>query len=291
MFDRIEFLISEAFVALRRNTWMTFAAITTATTALFLLGGLTFVFLTISKSANDLQQRIEIRVFMQEGAQKDAISQAIQKIAQIPSVREATLIPRDVAWKEYKAKFPDIVEDLDNPLPDSIRVRITSATNAPDIARRIQAMPGVEPGGVRYMDEARQVVSDSLKTLRWLGISLGVVMLLTAGILIYNTIRMTIVARRREIRIMHLVGATRFTIATPMVIEGVVQGAIGGLVAAGLIWACHTGFQRLLSDLAVTARLDAFPVSTWVFALAVAGSMYGLICSSFAMRDPRKVRG
>lgn len=291
MFDRIEFLISEAFVALRRNTWMTFAAITTATTALFLLGGLTFVFLTISKSANDLQQRIEIRVFMKEGAEKDAISQAIQKIAQIPSVKEATLIPRDVAWKEYKAKFPDIVEDLENPLPDSIRVRITSATSAPDIARRIQAMPGVEPNGVRYMDEARQVVSDSLKTLRWLGISLGVVMLLTAGILIYNTIRMTIVARRREIRIMHLVGATRFTIATPMVIEGVVQGAIGGLVAAGLIWACHTGFQRLLSDLAVTARLDAFPVSTWVIALAVAGSTYGLICSSFAMRDPRKVRG
>ncbi len=290
MFDRIEFLISEALVALRRNTWMTFAAITTATTALFLLGGLTYVFLTISKSANELQQRIEIRVFMKEGSSKDAIGEAIKKIGQIHAVKEATLIPRETAWKEYKAKFPDIVEDLENPLPDSIRVRITSATEAPEIARRIQAFPAVEPGGVRYMDEARQVVSDSLKTLRWLGISLGVVMLLTAGILIYNTIRMTIVARRREIRIMQLVGATKLTIATPMVIEGVIQGALGGLVAAGLIWACHTGFCRLLADLAVTAKLDTFPVTPWLVALAAAGSTYGFVCSMLAMRDPRKVR-
>jgi len=284
MLDRLEFMLSEAFLALRRNRWMTFAAISTATTALFLLGGLTYLFLRVSLAAGELQDRVEMRVFLKEGTPMEAKAEVMKSIAQIPGVRQAWAIPKEQAWKEYRAKFPDVTEGLENPLPDSVRVALSDLKQATTISAAIQKLPQVEPDGVKYMDEAREFVTEGMKTLRWLGASLGLIMLFTSGILIYNTIRMTIVARRREIRIMELVGATKSMILTPMMIEGIVQGAIGGVLAGLLMFGCHTGVARLMQDYSVRGDIGAFPLGFWVGSLAALGAVYGFVCSALAMR-------
>lgn len=290
MLDRLEFLLGEAFTALRRNTWMTFAAITTATMALFLLGSLGFTYLSVSRSAGQLSERVEMRVFLKPLAKPDFLEAMRYKIVQVPGVASATAVSREQAWTEFKHKFPDIVEDVENPLPDMVQVKLIELNKAPEVAARIQALPFVETDGVRYLDDERQLVGEGLKLMRWLGIALGGLMLLTSGVLIYNAIRMTVVARRREIRIMQLVGATRATVMTPMLFEGVVQGALGGALAGVLMWSGFLGVQRLFGSLSVQQSLPQYPAVQIFVWLTLAGACYGFVCSLVALRDPRKVR-
>ncbi|MBL8087099.1 MAG: ABC transporter permease [Chthonomonas sp.] len=290
MFDRFEFLFSEAIHALTRKRWMSFASITTVTMALFLLGGLIYTVLSLQSSAAKLTERFEMRVFMQMENPEADTKRAQAVIATMPEVRGVAIKPRAQAWEEYKKKFPRIVEDLSNPLPDMLYVSLRDMRTAPEVSKRIQRLPGVMPNGVRYMDDARQFVSDGMRVLRWIGIALGVVMLITSGILIYNTIRMTVVARRREIRIMELVGASKSTIVTPMLIEGTIQGAIGGSMAGLLLYLSWFGFMRLSNDLTSQVNQSSFPVIPATLILCVLGATYGFLCSLFAMRDPKRIR-
>lgn len=291
MLDRIEFILSEAFIALRRNRWMTFAAITTATMALFILGGITYIFLSIQKEAARLTENFEMRVFLRLDVERENAGKLKAAIGKIPGVSGVRFITKEEAWADYQKKFPKIVEGLENPLPDTLHVSLHDLSKAPLIGSQIQKFPEVEPeNGVRYLDDARQFVTDGMRLLRWLATSIGIIMLLTSGILIYNTIRMTIVARRREIRIMQLVGATQRTIMTPMFIEGLVQGAIGGLLAGFLLYGCTMAVASMGAGLTIQASKAEFPLGQVVFWLGLAGAAYGLLCSIFAMRDPRKIR-
>lgn len=290
MLDRVEFLVGEALTALRRNTWMSFSAITTVAMALFLIGGLGYAYLGVQRYANSLSERFDMRVFLRDGLSREKVSETAKKIRAIPGVRAALLIPKDKAWENFRRQLPSVVEGIDNPLPDGLKVHLTEVAHAQAVAAKIGALPEVEPNGVRFMDDERQLLSESLALLRSLGFALGGLMLLTGGVLIYNAIRLTIVARRREIRIMQLVGATRATVVTPLLIEGVLQGFAGGVLASILVWSAHQGLQGLIAKLSVTAKLQEFPFATWCMLLAVSGAAYGLACSIVAVRDPRGIR-
>lgn len=290
MLDRLAFLLGEAFISLRRNTWMSFAAITTATMALFLLGGMGYAYLAINKYAASLPQRFEMRVFLQEGLTGEQIAETSKEIRSLEGVASLDWLPKDIAWREFRKQFPDLTEQIDNPLPNAFKLRLKSVDQAPEVAAKIETMPAVEKNGVRYLDDERQLISEMLRLVRWLGLVLGGLMLLTSGVLIYNAIRMTIVARRREIRIMSLVGATQATIMIPLLIEGLVQGAIGGLLSAMLLWSAHLGFGKVLEGLSAMARVGAFSVAFWMFWLVAAGAAYGIVCSLAAIRDPRSIR-
>jgi cell division transport system permease protein len=290
MLDRIEFLVTEAFVALRRNTWMTFAAITTATVALFLLGSLTYIFLKVNVAATNLGEKVAMRVFLKEDVNPEDLEQTKRVLLKMPEIREVVFVPRDQAWKEFRRDFPDVVEGMENPLPDAFRIIPIDIGQAQDLKAKIERLPSVEPGGVRYQDDARQVLTDGLRLLRQLGMALGAVMLLTSGILIYNTIRMTIQARAREIKIMRLVGATKAMVMAPMLIEGIVQGAIGGACAGMLMWGSFVGIQNFLASMSSKMPMSPFPVGLWCAGLAILGASYGAVCSLFALREPRRTR-
>ncbi len=291
MIDRIEFVIGEALQALRRNTWMTFAAITTVAMALFLLGGLGFMYLGISSYASRLPGRFEMRAFLREGTTGKQAAAVLEEIRAMPEITWAQITPRAEAWSRYKKQFPDLVEGIDNPLPDTIEVRIKQIDKAQDVAARIGQLPEIEHDGVKYLGDLQQLLTEAQILIRWLGGALGGLMLLTSGVLIYNAIRLTIVARRREIRIMQLVGATKLTVNTPMVIEGILQGAAGGIVAALLIWPCFIGLSRVLGSVQTT--IDLPPVYPWwnaIGLLSLVGAAYGMVCSILALRDPRRIR-
>ncbi len=289
MLDRIEFLFEEAFTALRRNTWMSFAAITTSCMALFLLGGMGFAYRGISQYAATLPSRFEIRVFLKESKTGIQTAEAREKIAKMPGVDKAVLVPKGEAWAKMQREMPDMTKGITNPLPDAFNVTLKDVDKAAAIAGEIRKLSVVEPDGVKYEGETQALLSQTLTILRWIGTALGGLMLLTGAVLIYNAIRMTIVARRREIRIMRLVGATRLTVTVPLLIEGVVQGAIGGFLASCLILGSHELMSRLLNNLAGFIRLGSLPAGM-VFSFIVAmGALYGFVCSLFAVRDPRGI--
>lgn len=289
MFDRIEFLIAEAFTALRRNTWMSFAAVTTTCMALFLLGGMVFAYLGINSYASQLPSRFEMRVFLKDGSPSDKARAMKIDIERLEGVEAATFLPRDQAWAKMRREMPDITKGIDNPLPDAYSVTLDDVDKADQIAVALRRMPLVEKDGVKYESETRELISQTLALLRWVGLALGGLMLLTGAILIYNAIRLTIVARRKEIRIMRLVGATRATVVTPLLIEGVIQGAVGGLLAALLILGAHRALGQLLSNLAGFIQLGPLAAPVVIGTITALGCVYGFVCSALAVRDPRGI--
>jgi cell division transport system permease protein len=287
-FDRIEFLVSEAFVALRRNGWMTFSAVATVTVALYLLGGLGYAYFSVVKYAQVLPSKFEMRVFLRENTSSDEINLAAEKIKQIRGVKTVEWLSKDAMWEKQKQEMPEVTEGLDNPLLDAYKITLSDLRQAKVVAEKIKAEPVVDQEGVAYFDEEHQLISDILELIKKLGIVLGGLMLLTSGILIYNTIRLTILARSREFRIMQLLGANYSTVLTPLLIEGLLQGVAGGLISALLLMSSHMSLANMLNSFSALDKLGEFPTSMACAFLSAVGALYGLICSLFSVAEARK---
>lgn len=290
MLDYIEFLFSEAWVALRRNTWMTFAAVTTAAVALFLLGGLAYSYYSISRFASTLPGKFTMDAFLQLDATKQQVSEAAAAIRALPGVSKVVWISREQFWEQERRKLPSLVtEGMENPMPHKFLIWMSDLSRAEQIAAEVRRVPSVDPTGVLYMAQEQELLGQLMRLLRLVGLGAGGLMLLTSGVLIYNAIRLTIVARRREIRIMRLVGAARATVNIPLVIEGSVQGLLGGVLAALLLWSSQAALTRLLQTVSALSSPSPFPVGAAVAGLALTGAVYGAVCSTLAVREPRRL--
>ncbi|HMS55861.1 MAG TPA: permease-like cell division protein FtsX [Fimbriimonadaceae bacterium] len=286
MLDRIEFLISEAFSALRRNGWMTFAAVSTVAVSLFLLGGLGYIYLRVSDYAESLPNKYDMRVFLKDDVSQDVIRETAKKIRGIDGVNTAVWLPKEVEWKKWKTEFPGALTEGESPFPDAFKVTILDIEKATSVANGIRSLNSVVE--VRYDDATQSLIQEVLRFVRWLGSALGGLLFFTAGVLIYNAIRLTIDARRREVRIMQLVGATNQTIRVPFILEGVIQGAIGGVVSTVLLASANAACQSVISQMTAIGRVPPFPVMKIMGLLIVVGSAYGFVCAYLAMRRPLK---
>lgn len=291
MLDRLEFILTEAFVALRRNSLMSLAAVTTVAVSLFFLGGLAYVYMKLQGYVQTLPDQLDARVHLKmEITEQARFSEIANKIRALPGVKAVQHIPRDAAWKRDHEKYGYKVDDLgDNPYSDAYKVTWSDLSKADTTTKLIQQMPEVE--AVVQETEVQRMVSDFLDMLTRVGIGLGGILLLTGGILIYNAIKLTIVSRRREIRIMQLVGARRGTITTPFLIEGIVQGALGGTLAGLILWASEIAVRTYVEN---NVKFIQMPedYNQWLVVsfLAGAGAVYGFICSSIAVREPTRFR-
>lgn len=290
MFDRIEFLILEAFTSLRRNLLMTFAAVTTAAVALFLLGGLAYAYIGINQFASEVTNKFEMRVWLKDVVTDEMAKTVLQKVQAVPGVRTASLVPKDVEWARRKKQQPEITRGWENVLPHSIKITLAEIKDARSVETLVKRIEGVSTEDVVYMKDEQKLMEQSLGVLRWLGLLLGALLLVTAGILIFNAIKLTAIARRREVRIMLLVGASRYMIQMPFILEGMLQGAIGGILAALLIGGAHAGFQRVVNTIMVGAQFAPFPVGWSALFLACLGAGYGGVCSYWAIKDSLRYR-
>ena len=289
MFDRLQFLIYEALIALRRNGLMTVAAVSTVAVSLFIVGGLGYAYVRLSAFADTLPSKFELRVFLNDGTKLPQISDTAQTIRRMPGVAQVVWMPRDVEWRKERAKYPHDTEGLENPLPDALRVTLAKLEGADSLVASIKHLPTV----LEVTDDpySRGAVLGILNLLRWLGGVLGGLLFLTGGILIHNAIRMTIIVRRREIRIMQLVGASQLIVCTPFLIEGVLQGLLGGCVATLLVWSADKVFIRYAEkNIQLSASATQFPAGAILIVLCGAGAVYGLCCSGIAARGPLKLR-
>ena len=291
MFDRIQFVIGEALQALRRNSLMTFATITTAATALFLLGILILSGVKLREYSEGLANKLEIRVFLKEGAKNEDLSKVKADLVKLPGVAQAIWISKKEAWANFKKQHPGLMtEGLDDPIPvpDLFRVRLTEYKYAKGVADAAKSIKGVDE--VRYRSDVEDFIQKGVRNLNLVGLVWGTILLFSSGILIYNTIRLTITSRSREIRIMRLVGATRITIMISMLLEGILQGALGGVVAALMMRGSARIFVFFMGDTASTNKWVDFPLGLWMFNLALLGALFGFACSTWALRDMRKER-
>lgn len=301
MFDRIAFVIGEAFQNLRRHGFMTFSAVAVVAISLALIGGLGLTYKGALDFAQQVPGQFSMNVLLRDGTTGTEITQTAGAIRKLRGVATVNWIPRDKAWARLKQQQPAMTEGIDNPLPDAFKVTLSTLERTDEIANEIRQLPAVNPeDGVQYMSVEQNVVQGWIRFIQWLG-SIGILLFIIAGILIYNTIRLAAIARRTEVRIMRLVGASRATVAIPFLLEGLIQGAVGGALSAMFVW----GGWRILTDtLAKTKNVvelqavvnpgagsaPAFPLVPIVWGLTALGAIYGVMCSLIALRIRPEIR-
>ncbi|HVS99599.1 MAG TPA: permease-like cell division protein FtsX [Solirubrobacterales bacterium] len=257
--SRIVFFFSEAFRALRRNGAPTLAAVVTTVVTVVLLGVLIPIFQTAQAKSDEVRGELNVQFALYDDATNAEIAQAKERVEAVPNVASVTFISKQEALRTLKSELKDksIVEELHtNPLPASLQVK---AVDASDLRQIEDEVMGRTAGGKAHPVSAaisnpfsrQQSTAKIEKVTSALKIVLTVIMallVLASLMLIGNTIRLSIFTRRREVEVMRLVGATRWFIRWPFVIEGVVVGFLGGLIAIIILWIGKITIVDPLSD-------------------------------------------
>jgi cell division transport system permease protein len=293
--SRFFFFTQEAFRALRRNGAPSMAAIVTTAVTVTLLGVLIPVFQTAQAKSDEVRSQLNFQVELYADATKGEIAALEGKLEAIPHVQSVEFISKALALEELrkglgKQKSEELTSELQgNPLPASIRITPDDASN---LAAVKEAVIATGPDGkpkpispiVAKIFERQEAAKKIVQVTSALKIVLTVItaLLIAASLmLIGNTIRLSIYTRRREIEVMRLVGGTRWFIRWPFMIEGVVVGFAGGLVAILILWLGKiTVVDPLSGSISIFAAQDsstvAFPALIAIlFAASVFVSMLG----------------
>jgi len=245
--SKLFFFIQEAFRALRRNAAPSLAAIVTTVTTVILLGVLIPIFQTAQGTSESVRSQLEIRYPIYDDATPAEIATTQKRLEAIPHVASVQLISKAEALAELKKDLKDktILEQLHtNPLPANFAVKADDASNLDAVRTSVmpsgpdgkpQPISSIISGEFDRRQDSQQIeqVTSALKIV----LTIITALLIVASLmLVGNTIRLSIYTRRREVEVMRLVGATRWFIRWPFMIEGVVVGFAGGLVAILILW-------------------------------------------------------
>jgi len=286
--SRLAYFVRETLISLRRNLLMTIAGIITVAISLFLFGGILLVSATVDHGTQQWKHGIELEIFMKVDASGTNVTRVQGELANDPSVKSYQHLTKADAYALFKKDFSDqpaLVESTKpSDLPESFRVAPKRAEDTEILAKSYTDQPDVDT-----VITAAQQIKRLLTATRWIRlafISMASVLLASSLFLIVNTIRLATFARRREIEVMKLVGASNWFVRVPFMAEGLVQGAIGAGFAFGLVWALKIIISNLLRDqhtLLSTFRVtsaDAFGIGLVILAIGagigVVGSVVGL---------------
>jgi cell division transport system permease protein len=287
MIGSMLFLARECWLNLRRQGLMVLACVSTAGIALSILGVFILLALQLFVIAEAAPRQFEIHAFMKGGAPRSEAQARLKEIKELPGVATVRLIPREQAWKEFRRQSVHGAE-LDgfneNPLPDKLEIVAANPKQSLRISQEVRAMPQVAE--VKDGKEVLLRLLSILDVVRLVGLGLSVLLGLGAAAIIGNAIRMTLFARRRDIRVMQLVGATNGLIRLPFLLEGMVQGTLGGAVACAVVLGVlHYYTRRILPQLSLGAQFS-LPVDLPVFcaAIVIGGALIGMFGSLVSIR-------
>jgi cell division transport system permease protein len=284
----LSFWLRETISNISRNRLMSLVAITTTTVGLFILGTFFLTLANLRAAVDRETTKLDIVLFLKADLTPER-RKAIYEGARIPQAQDVQFVSKEQALKEMQKKWPDIpMADFknDNPLSDEIRIKLKKE-NLSEILAVQNYLATID--GVIKSRRDDEPVKNLLRISSFLAIA-GVICLLVLGmgilLIIHNAIRLTIFARRREIRIMELVGATAWFIRIPFLLEGTLYGLAGATVAATILGVLWIAIARTSSELVrMLAPLSAGgfgATSIWWQCTAImllAGLLFGLIGS------------
>ena len=288
MLTRIGYFARETLVSLRRNLLMTLAGIITVAVSLCVLGGALLLSRLVDHGTQQWKNGVELEIFMNVKATDGQINSLNRALHADRDVRSARYLTKADAYAEFKRLFkdqPDLVQTTDAAaLPSSYRVAPAKAELTQTVADRYATQPGVDE-----VKTASKEVKKLLSATSWIRTAFIVIffLLLAASLfLIVNTIRLATFARRREIEVMKLVGASNWFVRIPFMLEGLVQGVIGAAFAFGAVY----GLKEVISNAIArnsdfsrgfyVGNADAYTIGLYVIILGagigVIGSIVGL---------------
>jgi cell division transport system permease protein len=243
---KTDYLLHETLRGLRRGGWMNWAAMSTMTVLLFLFGVSLQASWQVEGLLNQFGSQLVISTYLDSGVDASSLSAQVKRL---PGVVTVESVSKEQAWAE-------LTEDLGmsdvsnasnqlkgNPLVDELKVKAREAEQVPQLAKTLKAMSGVND--VLYVSEVIQQLRDLNQGLRWVSLTVVGLLSMTAIAVVTTTIRLIAIARRHEIEVMQLVGATRSWIYLPFLL----QGSIFGIVGAGGSWGLLLAVQRGLKSL------------------------------------------
>jgi cell division transport system permease protein len=289
---KFSFFLREALRGLKRSSAPALAALLTVVITALVLGVFIPIVQATTGTANEVRNRVVVDVYLQDTASEADRTEVQRSLEGTPGVQKVEYISKDEALRELGRKVSDVSDKIEllgnNPLPSLFRV----TPEDPDELKQIVAL--IAPGGtpeLEAIDEVQNRESDTGKILSATGLvkGLGAVMaalLVFASIaLVANTIRLSIFARRREVEVMKLVGATNWFIRWPFVIEGVIVGFFGGLLAVLLLAiAKQTFIDPLSDDFALLAAPDTIDFPLLIGLLMVACVAVSALGSGLTLR-------
>lgn len=276
----------EAFRAFRRAPVLSALSVTTIAFSLFAFGLFGLVALNLRNALQQIEDRVEVRAFVAEGTSPEATSAAVGDVAMFPEVFSVRLVTEAQALERARrelSEFEDVFEA--GILPSSIEVRLKPGMRDPEtvrtVARRLEMYDFIDD--VRFGEEWVENLYRLRNIATGAGLALGATFALVAMIIIGSTIRMAVLARAREIAIMRLVGATDGFIRAPFLIEGLIKGTLGGLLALTLTWVASEVSARWVM------QVQWFDASMAVLGV-LAGALLGLVGSALSVgRHLKKV--
>jgi cell division transport system permease protein len=280
--------LREGFDGLRRAKLASFIALMTMSFALILVGVLAVATVNLVALVNALKGRIEFEVFVDNALDKTGIAELRQNLLQVRGVAEAQFISSTEAAEIFKREFArnsakdgqTFLDVLDaNPLPASFRISLLkpyqNGASAQRIALEVEKLHGVDE--VVYRRDLAEALDRYVRWALIIGLALGLMFCIGAFVLVINDVRLVIHAKRRLIEIMQMVGATRAFVRRPLLMQGFLQGAAGGLVAAGSLFILH---RLLLFELGTALQLPGY----LFVGLMILGMLLGITASYLGAR-------
>ena len=233
---KLRFFLGEVISNFTRNKGVQATAIATVAVTIFMLGSFLYTRETLNRLSSGLLSRIEISIFLSDRVDDRQGRALAQRISSDRRVRTVTYIPKAEGLRQLRERLNGQIDTsllTMNPLPNALRVHVKDARNVPAVADSIRKLPGV--ASVEYAQDVVAKVLRLTDTLAKLGLAIIAALIFAAAVIISNTIRLTVYARRREIAIMQLVGATNGYIRAPFLVEGFLAGTLGALLAVAIL--------------------------------------------------------
>ncbi|MBD2206221.1 ABC transporter permease [Calothrix sp. FACHB-1219] len=289
---KFDYLLKETFLGLLRGGWMNWAAVSTVTVLLFLFGMSLQTSWQLEQLLYQFGSQLEVSVYLDSGVSSVTLEPLI---TDMPEVVDTKTITKEQAWSNLVSELR--ISDIEganeqlggNPLVDEIKVKARNSQAVPNLATQLAKLPGVST--VQYVDEVVQRVAQLHKGLNWISLTITIILTLTAIAVTSITIRLIVMARRQEIEIMQLVGATSAWIYLPFIFQGITFGLIGGAIAWSFISVTQQFINNLLANQPefiqfISKGLQLTPIQILQLPLILLsfGATVGLMGSLFAVR-------
>jgi len=276
------YAIREALAAFRRAPVLTGLASAMVGLALFVVGLFGLATYNLQLALSTIEDRVQVAVYLRDDARQSEIDLAQTELANLPAVRSVRFVSKTQALERAREELPDFAElfsDLEvNPLPQSLKVELISGQRSQQVVEDVSAAAMRYP----FVEDARygREWVDRLFALRRLGatttFAMGAAFALVAALIIGTALRIAIFARREEIYVMRLVGATNGFIRRPFLLEGAIAGLIGGGLAWLMTWATYRGVYAFLFEVAWIPPM-------WILGGLAAGAVFGALASTLAI--------
>ncbi|MBE3593073.1 MAG: ABC transporter permease [Thermoanaerobacter sp.] len=289
LFRNLKYFLKEGFSNLSRNRLMTIASITSVMAAMLILGLFLVIILNVNSLTNQVESQLELKAFLKDNISEQEVSQIGNEIKAIPGVTSVVFESKEEALQKFKQQLGDksyLAEGLeeDNPLPQSYIVKVKDAGLMKDISNEIKQINGVDK--VSYGQDVVDKLLGIIKIVRIVGLSIILILFIISIVIISNTIKLGVFARRREINIMKYIGATDWFIRWPFLIEGVVLGLVGALLSVALLVLIYGYMLDIINNKLIVFQLLPLEkiVGDILLYFSLIGAIIGALGSGFSIK-------